>query len=1262
MAVQWTKEQKQVIEARNSSILVSAAAGSGKTAVLVARIMARILDPADPVGIDELLIVTFTKAAAGEMRERIARAIQEAREADPDSAHLAGQAARIHTAQITTIDGFCSSVIRNYGHLISLAPGWRVGEEGEIALLKRDAAAAVMDAAHAEEDPAVRERIVRCVETFAPGKSERPVEEAILRIADAAESSPDPDRFLRECISGADIETGEELMAAPWMRELMASAEEEIRNGYALAERNLALCGEAGGPSQYLASAESDLDLFERLISEKDYDGRVRILSEFSPVRLSTKKNPDGLPEKKDAFKATRSEAERIRKKLAEEYYLYPLAEAVSRLSGMREPLMTLLSLVRSFRARFAEDKEKKGILDYGDLEHFALRILRDRDGSRTYAARELAASFREVMIDEYQDSNYLQEAILTAVSRIEDGENNYFCVGDVKQSIYSFRQARPELFMEKFHLYRREPETGLRIDLSRNFRSRREVIEAVNGIFGRIMRAEVGGIDYDGDAMLQCGADYPDGPGYGTEFLISCRDEEGYGPYSGREARELEARAVGRRILELMKEGEIYDPDLKCSRRPRFSDFVILLRTMRGWSDTFADVLTEMRIPAYSTAKSGYFTAQEVALLLDYLSVLDNPYQDIPFTAVLTGPFGDISAPQLARIRAAGTDAGKKERYAPSMYEAARSYAGGGEDAGIREKLDAFFSCYDSFRDRVPDTPLHELIGAVLKETGFLDCAGAMPGGAQRVTNLQMLVDRAADYERTSYTGLFHFIRYIGNLKSRDQDFGEISAVRENEDAVRICSIHKSKGLEYPIVFAAGLGKQFNLSDTNSEILVHPVMGAASNYTDYGRRVKAPTLARNAIRRRMIRDAAGEELRVLYVALTRAKQKLILTGSAKNEEEIRGMDLLLPMRERVLPAGYLAGVKHPMGWVVPAVLRMNAEAERNGTKPPVSLRFMYPSELLRGEVQSTARREEMLRTLRGLSPDTVYDTGMRELLRERFSYIYPHDIKAQIPVEMSVSELKREAVAGAEDVLEIPREMEAEALYAEEPADPPTIPDFYLRYQSRREAAAGTGSPGKESIPAEGGERRAPAAALTGPARGTAYHHVMERLDFKALDPGSDEPGLRAAIKAQTASLLEAGILTEEETACVRVDDILTFVRSPLGQRVIAADRNGTLRREQPFVTGVPASSVRPEWPSGETVFVQGIIDAFFKEEGKLILLDYKTDRVDPRNAAASAEKLRERYQVQLDLYADALIRVTELPVAEKVIWSFGLGREIEL
>ena len=1275
MAVTWTEDQRRVIETRGSNILVSAAAGSGKTAVLVARIMSLISEGEHPCDIDELLIVTFTRAAAGEMQERIAKAVAEALEIDPENDHLLRQSALLHNAHITTIDGFCASVVRDYGYTIGLVPGARIADEGELRLMEADVVQDVLEEAYAAggEDPA----FIAFVETFAQGKNDLPLEKLILSVYRRAVSEPDPEGWLALCRSEAEAVSLEEIEGTEWMQGFMQDVREDIRFALRAARENLELTDRPEGPSAYRPAAEAEYTLLTNLLEADGYEAMREVLISRPAVKLSGAKPKAGEdPGLRTIFKDRRAEVTSLVKRLSEEVLAIPLEEAAGYLAAAAGPVVTLTQLVSRFIERFAEEKRRRNLMDFADLEHFALRILKDEDG-RTDAARELMQEFREVCVDEYQDSNYLQEAILTAVSRMgEPASGNYFCVGDVKQSIYSFRQARPELFMEKFEAYGmtgdgsltsrearsdREPcpvIPGVRIDLSRNFRSREDVLASVNGIFSQIMRREIGGVSYTEDVFLVPGASYPDDPmrgggGWETEIMPVLPGEAEEAADSAT-LKELEARAIARRIRDMVGHEQIADTRTGLMRPVEFRDIVILLRTMEGWADTFAEVLEMYQVPAWSSAKSGYFEAKEVQIVLNLLAILDNPHDDTAFVSVMMSPIADLSPEEMAQVRVlpgAVSFGGSTKREDIFLYTAARNYAEHGEMTVLREKLGRFFAFYDDARRRVPVTPLHELISFLLKRSGYALYAAAMPGGAQRELNLRMLVDKAVEYENTSYTGLFNFVRYIRNLQKSDVDFGELSTISEADNVVRIISIHKSKGLEYPVVFAAGMGKSFNRSDLNSMAVIHPDLGIATDYVDTARRVKVPTLRKAAIRARLLKDSLGEELRVLYVALTRAKQKLIITGTLKSAGALEELSLNLPLSEELLPTGYLIHVKTPWELILPAVDRILARDERSGRRSSLVLVPVDARDLAADEAGNAIRRGAVLEELRqnggfGITPSE------REAIEARFLWQYPYAGRENIPVEVSVSELKHrvyEELAGADPEREYESVYEAvRAIPEDGEGEPGFVPDFM------KEKAA------EEEVP------------VTGAARGTAYHAVMEHLVFpgagagenlpaedgkeEAAAPGHTEDALTENAAGQIRALARRGILADREADAVNPADIAAFLQSALGQRMTQAAERGELVREQAFVLEVPASEIRPEWPGDEPVFVQGIIDAFFYEGEEIVLVDYKTDRV------RSGRQLYDDYKVQLDSYAEALERVTGRRVKERWLWSFCLTEAVRV
>ena len=697
MEMKWTPEQQKVIELRDRNILVSAAAGSGKTAVLVERILGKLTRKDHPIDIDQLLIVTFTRAAAGEMRERLTEAVENYLEQDPENEHLQRQQTLIHNAQITTIDGFCSYVIRNYFHTIDLDPGFRTANEGEIKLLKQDVAKEVLESNYQERTGSFD----RFVESFATGKSDEVLAELILRMYEFAMSNPWPLEWLDSCTKAYEIRTREELASCVWMRKLWEDAGHLMDQITYLQERCKEVIYSPGGPHMYGEALEQDL-LFRRDLEEafaaQDFDGCRVLLDGWKPKALSRKKDDSVQEDKRELAKNLRDQAKEAVKKLRENYFYETTEEVLEELELCREPMQELIRLTRQFIEVFSEKKRQKNIVDFTDMEHFALEILvKKEDGKICYtqAADEFSERFEEILIDEYQDSNLVQETLLQSVSRLRFGQHNLFMVGDVKQSIYRFRLARPELFMEKYETYSLEDSVCQRIDLHKNFRSRAGVLKGVNQIFYRIMGKDLGAVEYDADAALYPGAVFEEKP-EGTpeesacQVLVAQTGTDGMDEKMQEQSdQELEARMIGEKIRSMVGTELVWDKKEKQYRPARYQDCVILLRTITGWAENFVNVLMDMGIPAYATSKTGYFSTTEVQTILNYLRILDNPMQEIPFTGVLLSPLGGCSARELALLKA---------RYPEEkIYGCVWNYLQEGQEAELREKLGNFWSVYEN-------------------------------------------------------------------------------------------------------------------------------------------------------------------------------------------------------------------------------------------------------------------------------------------------------------------------------------------------------------------------------------------------------------------------------------------------------------------------------------------------------------------------------------------------------------------------------------
>lgn len=1262
MGVSWTTEQQQVIDLRNRNILVSAAAGSGKTAVLVERIVKIITDKNHPVDIDHLLIVTFTNAAAAEMRERIGNAIEKALDEQPGDEHLLRQLTLIHNAQITTIDSFCLYVVRNHFHEIDLEPNFRIGDEGELKLLREDVLGRVLEQNYEEPSEAFSD----FVEGYASGRTDAALNEMILQLYEFSRSYPWPEKWLDSFVGIYRIENREELDRAEWLAPLTQNIRFVLKDCEQLLKQALAVTQQDDGPYMYEKAVRSDLEKYESLSKLTSFSELSGALSDIKYDRLASSRGFEGDPDKLELVKSLREQAKDVVKKLCKQYFFCSPEMMIEQLERTEPMLEEVVRLTKQFAEEFAAAKRRKNLVDFHDVEHFALQILVDEETEKAKkTAEEFRDTFEEIMIDEYQDSNEVQETLLRSISREERGENNIFMVGDVKQSIYRFRLARPELFMKKYDSYSLEESTTQRIDLHKNFRSRAEVLACTNDIFYKIMARSLGNVEYDAEAALYPGASYPVSADFTPEILLADSNDELLEDTELTDKKTLEAKIVAEEIKHLMKTQPVTDKAAGTLRAAHYSDIVILLRSLSGWADSLVEVLNENGIPAHTVSSTGYFSTVEVQTVLSMLRLLDNPRQDIPMAAVLRSPMAGLTDEELAVLR---LEDGSVPFHEAVLELAEGLYEEGGQieisnseedqkqgrnadektenhiEITAHRKLLKFYKKYKQLRQLVPDTPIHELIEIILRETGYGHYVAAMPAGNRRTANLNMLLEKAAAYEKTSYKGLFHFVRYIDELQKYDVDFGEADMVGENEDVVRIMSIHKSKGLEFPIVIVSGMGKNFNKQDTRSKMVLHPELGIGLDYMDGKKRIKSPTIAKKAIAKQIDLENLGEELRVLYVALTRAKEKLILTGTLKDAAEklefYRQQANLSKAADR--PLSYLTreGASGYLDWILPAVLSY-------GDKYPV--RIVEAAELVLNEVENQLEKNEDL--TERIEEIEAADTQLVGQLKQRFSQRYPYQVDVLRKNKYSVSELKHRAMR---ERFEAEQE-ETVPAFLEEPVTP-TIPLFIQR---------------EESVEQETPNR--------GALRGTAVHRVMECYDFAS----------EKSVHEQMEAMEKEEKITADMRALVKEQIVADFVSSETGRRMALAQRGGALYREKPFVMGFTEEElenygfgVGSNTDSCENIYektdsdqekeeqkkvrheedltlIQGIIDVFWIEKDGIVLLDYKTDRVQ------QAKELIDRYETQLKLYADALERVfaaRKLKVKEILIYSFSLEQLITL
>ena len=1264
MGVSWTTEQQQVIDLRNRNILVSAAAGSGKTAVLVERIVKIITDKNHPVDIDHLLIVTFTNAAAAEMRERIGNAIEKALDEQPGNEHLLRQLTLIHNAQITTIDSFCLYVVRNHFHEIDLEPNFRIGDEGELKLLREDVLGRVLEQNYEEPSEAFSD----FVEGYASGRTDAALNEMILQLYEFSRSYPWPEKWLDSFVGAYRIETREELDRAEWLAPLTENICFVLKDCEQLLKQALAITQQDDGPDMYEKAVQSDLEKYEGLSRLTSFCELSGALSDIKYDRLASSRGFEGNPDKLELVKSLREQAKDVVKKLCKQYFFCSPEMMIEQLERTEPMLEEVVRLTKQFADEFAAAKRRKNLVDFHDVEHFALQILVDEETEKAKkTAEEFRDTFEEIMIDEYQDSNEVQETLLRSISREERGENNIFMVGDVKQSIYRFRLARPELFMKKYDSYSLEESTTQRIDLHKNFRSREEVLTCTNDIFYKIMARSLGNVEYDAEAALYPGASYPVSADFIPEILLADSNDELLEDTELTDKKTLEAKIVAEEIKHLMKTQQVTDKAAGTLRAAHYSDIVILLRSLSGWADSLVEVLNGNGIPAHTVSSTGYFSTVEVQTVLSMLRLLDNPRQDIPMAAVLRSPMAGLTDEELAVLRLEDGSVPFHEavlELAEGLYEEDGQKEISDSEADRKQgrnadektenhieitahrKLLKFYKKYKQLRQLVPDTPIHELIEIILRETGYGHYVAAMPAGNRRTANLNMLLEKAAAYEKTSYKGLFHFVRYIDELQKYDVDFGEADMVGENEDVVRIMSIHKSKGLEFPIVIVSGMGKNFNKQDTRSKMVLHPELGIGLDYMDGKKRIKSPTIAKKAIAKQIDLENLGEELRVLYVALTRAKEKLILTGTLKDAPEklefFRQQANLSKAADR--PLSYLTreGASGYLDWILPAVLSY-------GDKYPV--RIVEAAELVLDEVENQLEQNEDL--TERIEEIEAADTQLVGQLKQRFSQRYPYQTDSLRKNKYSVSELKHRAMR---EKFEAEQE-ETIPAFLEEPVTP-TIPLFIQREESVEQETANRGA-----------------------LRGTAVHRVMECYDFAS----------EKSVHEQMEAMEKEEKITADMRALVREQTVADFVSSETGKRMALAQRVGALYREKPFVMGfteeelerygfgagahmieneaqtenaqqeIMSENVSQEnhMHEEDLTLIQGIIDVFWIEDDGITVLDYKTDRVD------TAQELIDRYATQLKLYADALERVfatRKLKVKEILIYSFRLEKLISI
>ena len=1357
----WTEEQKAVIAHREGNLLVSAAAGSGKTAVLVEHVLSLILE--ENASLSSLVLMTFTEAAAEEMKERIKKRLEEHLQKAYDK-RILREIALLPTANISTIHAFCKRLIsENYAGL-SIDAHFRIGDSGEMSLLQSD----ILEELLEEEYERQEESFLAFVDQFSMGKKDKGIEELILKLYHLASAMPFPKAYLQNLLE-EDSQTRKE----KWEKDLYEDMKSRLENLSLLYEEALDLCREPNGPIEYEERILEERDQCLALANADNLEDLVRGLKSLSFGRLKSTKS-----EGKELVKSLRERGKKTLKTWQENYRLLPeaLEEEVEEKGQKR--ILELVRLCLLFLERYQKEKEERAVLDFSDLEHFALKLLYQdgddraiegeaeieadaeteheieagRDGSKEIGrgkersarysalADELAKSYREILVDEYQDSNLVQEYIVRALSQERFGKPNVFQVGDVKQSIYRFRMARPELFLEKYH-----DESYPKIFLRKNFRSDEGVLSAVNALFFKIMKKAFGGIEYDLENSLFLGkvrteeARQEEESITGkqrrdqTELLLlelektgSIGEEGDVGEDSKEESNsssnsatdsasnsspnstsnsssdkslsklELECKMIATKVRELLEKGYAY------------KDMVILLRSPHGVSKEMVDIFGKEGIPAYAELKTGYYSAVEVETVLSFLAIIDNPRQDIPMAAVLRSPLFSFTDEELGQIVLA--KGGLYEKPYDKSKENAVNLSLQAEKAlppALEEKWQNFQEKLERYRRLSRSLRLHSLLSLIYEETDYYNYVRALPLGEKRQANLDQLLEDAKQFEKGSYSGLFHFIRYIEKVKKQEQDQGEATVFSEKDDLLRIMSIHHSKGLQFKVVFLSQLHKTFNKMDSKAKMLMDAELGLAADYLDLETRIKYPSLHKIAIKEKGERESLGEELRVLYVAMTRAEEKLILTGVCKNEEDLMKK---FPVQER-LSLEDIRGASSYLAWICMAYSRSFFESSKTGE---IALSFISKEDLEENEGKAMGEAISLEKKLYEFLGKEREKTEAEKLMEEHFSYTYPYEKSTHRSPKYSVSLLKMKAMEEHGEQLgeqlgsEIGQEGKAVAPeWDEEKIERAGELDKNIesteqgvdKTESATEKGEGLeqGAEDKDEANANDEEKQQakekPDSPLIqkmkaegkniGAAIGDSYHHALAFYDYSK----------------DISQLSE--FLSPEEYGLLNQEKLQKFLDSPLGQLFAKAYKENTLYREQHFMQEVEYEKLFPEDGAVgedaeetvssnaasvdrdadslkrnidriesnresfvesnadshvEKVILQGIIDAFIMEEEGIILVDYKTDRVK------DGEELRNRYQKQIDLYSEALEQILGKKVKRRVLYSFSLGEEVDL
>ncbi|HBG4643598.1 TPA: helicase-exonuclease AddAB subunit AddA [Clostridioides difficile] len=1268
----WTKEQLEVIESRECNLLVAAAAGSGKTAVLVERIIQMITSRENPIDIDKLLVVTFTNAAASEMRERIGDAIGKALDENPENKHLQNQLVLLNKSSITTIHSFCLDVIKSNFHRINLDPNFRIGDQTECAILKQEAIEEVFEDLYEERD----EGFLNLVESYAERGGDKEVQDIILGIYSFAMASPEPKKWLIDSAERFNIDENFDFSQSIWARAILDTVKIEI-NGLCL---NMERALKEVESIEELETFAEKLSVEYKKIADisqacnKSWDEAYKKMASMSfenyvkGVKRISKDAPSYIKESKEKAKTIRDKTKKSLESIVSATFNKDndsIREEIKYLYNIVKPIS---SVVLRFEEEYSNKKREKGIIDFNDIEHFALNILTDVDEKGNIVPSDIAVGYRnkfyEIFIDEYQDSNLVQEVLLKAVANTETP--NRFMVGDVKQSIYRFRQAKPELFLQKYNNYNdKKGSSHRKIMLYKNFRSREEVVDAVNYIFENIMNENIGEIEYTEKERLNLGANFNVDTdeksiiGGATEIhliqkdnkldddIINDKDDRINNKEDEIEEEEkldniqLEARMVGKIIKDLMKVNEdgkiqkVYDKGIDGYRPVEFRDIVILLRATSAWAPVFADELMNMDIPTYADVGVGYFDTIEIKTILSLLQIIDNPMQDIPLISVLKSPIFGFTPEDLIDIRVQS-----KDKIFYEVLKSTAEYDGFTDSQNENEsefipseecinKSKDFLIKLKEFKEKSMYMSTDEFIWYLYTRTGYYAYVGALPGGSQRQANLKVLFERAKQFEETSLKGIFNFVNFIEKLKKSSSDMGSAKTLGENANVVRIMSIHKSKGLEFPVVICSAMGKNFNTQDFKKSILYHHNLGYGPQFVDYERRISFPSIAKEALKSKINIENLSEEMRVLYVAFTRAKEKLIITGSTRNiQDSIKRWSNGIESLDTISQYEILKG-KNFLDWIMPCVLRhrdLSNLLEEVGLDAVFNVEHnskwygkLWNKNDILVEKKSDEEKESIEEILEKIDVDNP-DSDYYSEIEEKLNYIYPYEFSTRKPATISVTEIKKIQNNYEEELINTIFEQK---VILKKP--------LFIQNEEEREKISGT-------------------------ERGTIVHLVMEVLDLKNVSSVND-------IKSQIRGFVSKGIITEKQASIVNPYKIYKFFASNIGKRMLNAE---IINREKSIYAQVNMKDIYiyeklinnddKKLYDNESVMLRGIVDAYFEEDNQIVLVDYKTDFVNEENI----NQIIEKYKKQLDLYADIIETLTGKSVKEKCIYLFGVDEAV--